>query len=425
MMGLKPFWVTCCTLCLAGSTPAAAALVPVASDNAPVAVEAPAPQRLLAARADEDGGNSKPRKSRNKKKGRRRAQADDRPRTDDAPPADVAAGGSADTPPATAQASAASGAVTPAGATTSAAASEEAGSSSDVASRSAAEALESQALEAKGFDARVRKLTDALARALKRLPGDVRDQSFAVLPFEVQGAAAENRQLGLVVGDAVVTNLARDHRLRLTERSQLTRILEEQALGAMGVIAPDRAAEVGRIAGAQALILGELLDVGDEIQVGARVVDATSAEILAVEAVRVPAAELLALSADAVVLRSRSGAFFRSLVVPGWGQVYNREPGKALALGSLVGSLAVASGGTLTAALLTHRRYDQFSEESARKAGLDSNRELPRLRVAANSQYTAAAVLLGAGLAAWLGTALEAYASGVDVDSLDRALARE
>jgi len=61
-----------------------------------------------------------------------------------------------------------------------------------------------------------------------------------VLPFEEVGAEAQDKHLGAVVGDLVVTNLARDHHLPLVERAALAKILDEQALGQSGAVADGR-----------------------------------------------------------------------------------------------------------------------------------------------------------------------------------------
>jgi hypothetical protein len=60
-----------------------------------------------------------------------------------------------------------------------------------------------------------------------------------------------------------------------------------------------------------------------------------------------PAADLVALSADAVVLRSTAGAVYRSVLLPGWGQFYNRQPYKG-------GLFIVAEVSAGVAALLCH-----------------------------------------------------------------------
>lgn len=295
------------------------------------------------------------------------------------------------------------------------------------ARKRAAEA-EQAALEARGLDARARRLSDEIARAIKRLPGDHRDQTFAVVPFAENDEESRSRRLGLVVSDMLITNLARDHRVSLVERSRIGAILEEQAFQMTGAVDPAQAAEVGKLLGARGLVVGEVTDTGDAFRIGARVLDMESASVLAASEATLPKEELIALSADAVVLRSKSGAFFRSVVAPGWGQLYNKDPVKAAIVGGGVGLLALSTVAVTTSALLTHNAYTSFTPSNLPDgvAGTYENvsKTVVGLRESANMQYTAAAILAGVTAAAWLAGALDAYLSGVDVETLDDALAR-
>lgn len=289
--------------------------------------------------------------------------------------------------------------------------------------------LEERGLQAAGLDARIRALCDLLALPLKRLPGDHRDQRFAVLPFTAVGPDAEQKQLGVVVGDLVLTNLARDHRLPLVERAALGKILDEQALGQSGALADGQAAQVGKVSGARALIVGQVTDDGNSFRVAVRALDAETAQVIegSARAVLLPKDELIAFSASAVVLRSKSGAMFRSVVLPGWGQSYNDEPIKGLVFGGTTGTLAAATvavgaiGGYLRFAL-----YDQIGKRPEDKAL--SPQELSTLVVATRQDgettLAAAAVLAGATAAVWSIGIFDAYLSGTDVESLDAAIAR-
>lgn len=286
-----------------------------------------------------------------------------------------------------------------------------------------------RALAARGLDARVRALCDALAVALKRLPGDHRDQRFAVLPFSEAGDDVIARRLGAVVSDLVVTSLARDHRLPLVERVALAKILDEQALGQIGALADGQAADVGKIAGARALIIGAVSDDGNSFRVALRAVDTESAVVVedTVHDVLLPKDELIALSADAVVLKSRSGAMFRSLVVPGWGQAYNDEPVKAGVVLATVGTLA--AGSAVTAGLGAYLRFVTYEEIGTRPEDKDlSASQIANLTVATRQSgevaLIAGAVLAGVTLTAWGLNVVDAYISGTDVESLDAALAR-
>lgn len=296
----------------------------------------------------------------------------------------------------------------------------------------------SSALEATGLDARVRRLSDQLALAIKRLPGDHRFEPSSVMPFAEVGEETRARQLGAVVSDLVLVNLSRDHRMALTERSQLDQVLQEQALAELGVTDPQKAAEVGGIAGARAVVVGEIADVGGSFKVTARVVDTTTAQVVGAVEADLPKEELIALSADAVVLKSKAGAFFRSLVAPGWGQVYNQEPVKA---GFVGGGVAALAGTTLVAGALglssfllysgghpdTNDFYPWlFLDFSGQKSTREVREQrLNALYLTANAGLWTAIGLGGVTAVAWGLGAVEAYASGIDVDSIDDALLRE
>jgi len=194
-----------------------------------------------------------------------------------------------------------------------------------------------------GVDVAVRRLGDMLASGLSRLPGGARYQRLAVLPLTETGPESRRRELGAVVTAELATTLRRDHGLLLVERARLGSLLAEVKLGEMGLVDPKDAPRLGRLADAQALVMGSVADAGDRFLVNARIVATESSETLATASESISAASLISLSSEAVVLRSRRDAVYRSLLLPGWGQAYNRQGGKAVAFG-------VAAAGTLVAA---------------------------------------------------------------------------
>ncbi len=283
------------------------------------------------------------------------------------------------------------------------------------------------ALSARGLDARMRALADALAIPLKRLPGDHRDQRFAVVPFENVGEEAALKSLGLVVSDLVVTDLARDHRLGLVERGQISKLMDELALQQSGAVDDSQALQLGKLSGARGLVVGRVADAGDDFIVSARAVDAETGTVLVATDIHLPKAELVAFSANAVVLRSRSGAMFRSLVAPGWGQAYNDQPVKGYLFGAATGGLAAATLITGTLGLYTgFIEYPQagVSGDGAKLAAEDRPQFVEDVRTRANTELTAAAVLAGITAAAWAVAVADAWLSGVDTESLDAALAK-
>ncbi|MEC9465981.1 MAG: FlgO family outer membrane protein [Myxococcota bacterium] len=195
------------------------------------------------------------------------------------------------------------------------------------------------------LDIALRRLSDRLAAGLAKLDGNERYQRFGVLSFDEVGESTKDKELGKIVAAELQTWLRRDHNLLLLEREQLGRLIEEIQLGQTGLIKEEQAVEVGQMSGADALVLGSVLEAGDRYVVNAKLVSSASGQVVGAERVELPAADLIALSSDAVVLRSRSGAVFRSLLIPGWGQFYNREPIK----GSLLFGTELIAGGLAAA----------------------------------------------------------------------------
>jgi curli biogenesis system outer membrane secretion channel CsgG len=112
------------------------------------------------------------------------------------------------------------------------------------------------------------------------------------------------RELGSGVADIFLTEAFRSGRFRITERSELDKILREQNLALSGRIDPATAADVGRITGAELIVLGSLSEFGvtttggggrvlglfggstetvtARVTVDIRMVDAVTAEVLAI-----------------------------------------------------------------------------------------------------------------------------------------------
>lgn len=112
------------------------------------------------------------------------------------------------------------------------------------------------------------------------------------------------KELGSGVADIFLTEAFRSGRFRITERSQLDTVLREQNLALSGRVDPGTAADVGRITGAELIVLGSLSEFGIDTTGGGgrvlgifggssetvtaratvdiRMVDAVTAEVLAI-----------------------------------------------------------------------------------------------------------------------------------------------
>jgi len=112
------------------------------------------------------------------------------------------------------------------------------------------------------------------------------------------------KELGTGVADIFLNEAFRSQQFRITERAELGVILREQDLAATGRIDPHTAADVGRITGAELIVLGSLTEFGvtstggggivfglfggtaetvtARVTVDVRVVNSVTAEILAI-----------------------------------------------------------------------------------------------------------------------------------------------
>lgn len=112
------------------------------------------------------------------------------------------------------------------------------------------------------------------------------------------------KELGSGVADVFVTEAFRSEQFRITERAELDKVINEQNLASSGRVDSATAAEVGRITGAELIVLGSLSEFGitttggggkvlgvfggstetvtARVTVDIRIVDADTAEILAI-----------------------------------------------------------------------------------------------------------------------------------------------
>lgn len=270
-------------------------------------------------------------------------------------------------------------------------------------------------------DVVIRRLSDMLSAGLGKLPGAGRYQRLAVLPFVDVGPEAKKRELGAVVTAELSTDLRQYHGLLLVERARIGAILAEVKLGEMGLVDPKDAPKLGKIADAQALVVGSVADAGDRFLVNARIVTTETAETLASAQEVVSAGSLIAFSADSVALRTRSDAAFRSMLVPGWGQAYNRQPVKGAVFG---GAALLAVGGAVAYHLKGSKAESDYNAKvTAGQLGTDPGSAAAKLRADANSAYRTRNVFVYGALGVWAVAAADAYLFGVDGEKAAEGLA--
>jgi hypothetical protein len=192
-------------------------------------------------------------------------------------------------------------------------------------------------------------------------------------------------------------------------------VLGELKVRQMLAVDAAQAGEIGRMADAQALVLGQVSEAGDRFLVNARIVATETGESLAAESASVAAAGMVAFASDAVVLRSRSDALFRSLLLPGLGQFYNRQPVKGWVV---IGAEAAILGTALGYHLAGAAAYDDYRGVKPAPGGVSTSAEAQRLYDLSASRYRTRNALLVAGGVVWIANVVDAWLSGVDGQEL-------
>jgi TolB-like protein len=122
-----------------------------------------------------------------------------------------------------------------------------------------------------------RELTGPLGKAPTRV---------AVLPFRALDPALAPE--GEAISERLLSRLYGRGSLVLIERSRLQQLMSEMSLGQTGALDAKSVAELGRLSGAQALVVGTVSRGARGLDLSARVVDVKSGRLLAAATARLP-----------------------------------------------------------------------------------------------------------------------------------------
>ncbi len=102
--------------------------------------------------------------------------------------------------------------------------------------------------------------------------------ALAVIPFEGKGEAAKFVD---DVTEKMITRLVNLRRFKVIERSALDKIMKEQKLQASGIVDDRTAVNLGKLTGADAMIVGRVTFISGKGKVSARVIDVETGETIA------------------------------------------------------------------------------------------------------------------------------------------------
>jgi len=251
----------------------------------------------------------------------------------------------------------------------------------------------------------IEQAVDQLVVGMGKLPGDHRYQRIAVAPVSPQGDAATDSRVDRFLQAELIDALA-GRGFLVVERARIGDAMEQLALGAM--LGEENVGELGQLLDAQAIVVGSVSDAGDVFSLTLRVVAVETGEVLSAADSQIPREGVVTLASGSVETRSAGEAIFRSLVAPGWGQFYNRQPVKG-------GAFAIASyGAALTTVGLGVGSAVSFSLYNGYCTAADCDRPIEKRGAEAKALREQTNVLLTATLVSGALTAVTWGAAGAD-----------
>src|SRR5437764_3115381 len=123
--------------------------------------------------------------------------------------------------------------------------------------------------------------------------------AIAVFPFDNGGSYGQDKDnfdaLQKGIAGLMISDLAAGAAVRVVERDELQKLLDEQNLGAAGRVDPQTAAKIGKLVGARYVVTGVFIDFYGDFRLDARLINVETSEIVKVESDRMQRDHLLDL----------------------------------------------------------------------------------------------------------------------------------
>lgn len=117
----------------------------------------------------------------------------------------------------------------------------------------------------------------------QKIEGDKR----TVAVYRFATASGEISELSWNLQEMVISRLARTHLVQVIERQQMDQLLEEYRFSYIGLIEESTAKEAGLLLGADTVIMGSLSDLGESIEIHARLTETETGRTIATSSVRI------------------------------------------------------------------------------------------------------------------------------------------
>ena len=256
-------------------------------------------------------------------------------------------------------------------------------------------------------ETKINELAGKMIGTYSKLPKKEKVSRIAVVSFTNIGSMSEQKKMGQIVAELLQANFTKGKAFEVVERERLDKILQEMKLSAVGLTEPGNAEKFGKLMDAQAIITGSVADVGDKFAVNARMIDVEKGKIILSEDVKLQQANMIALSEKYIVRRNKSDAMFRSMAVPGWGQVYNNQKVKGYLITGASGALVI---GAVANYMIGSSQYSKYKNGTPEDVGYYDK---------AKKSYQTGDTLLYVFVGVWAIAAVDGYLNGPDEEKIE------
>ncbi|MBL7136208.1 MAG: VWA domain-containing protein [Candidatus Marinimicrobia bacterium] len=105
----------------------------------------------------------------------------------------------------------------------------------------------------------------------------------AIMDFQNLSNISDLDYLEKAIPEILITGLSLSKKIKIVERTRLEEILKEMQLTLSGAVDQERIVEVGKIAGAKAILLGSIIKAGETFRIDSRLIDASTGEVILAE----------------------------------------------------------------------------------------------------------------------------------------------
>lgn len=106
------------------------------------------------------------------------------------------------------------------------------------------------------------------------------EKRIAVLPFEVPESRPDLKQYGVGITDTITIALSNIKDFIMIDRTQFQTILKEQSIQNSGLISPEKIVSLGKLLGAEILVIGAIQIAGNDYRITARLTEVETGKII-------------------------------------------------------------------------------------------------------------------------------------------------